>query len=118
MNQDIILKIFYEEIIPFASKRGVIEIDGISYNIHFNSIVENKEYRTDSHVPLLTINNVLEFNKVLIEYVMKEYEILKNPIFYDKLVDMCGLSGSCYPVLESAAERDRNYAVCSKRTSQ
>ena len=90
MNQDIILKIFYEEIIPFASKRGVIEIDGISYNIHFNSIVENKEYRTDSHVPLLTINNVLEFNKVLIEYVMKEYEILKNPIFYDKLVDMCG----------------------------
>lgn len=94
MNQDMILKIFYEEILPFASKRGVIEIDGISYNIHFNSIVENKEYRTDSHVPLLTINNVLEFNKVLIEYVMKEYEILKNPIFYDKLVDMCGYQES------------------------
>lgn len=89
-----ILKIFYEEIIPFASKRGVIEIDGISYNIHFNSIVENKEYRTDSHVPLLTINNVLEFNKVLVEYVMKEYEILKNPIFYDKLDAMCGYQES------------------------
>lgn len=94
MNQDMILKIFYEEIVPFASQKGIIEIDGISYSVHFNSIVENKEYRNDSSVPLLTINNVLEFNKVLIEYVMKEYEILKNPIFHDKLDAMCGYQES------------------------
>lgn len=90
MNDEIILKIFYEDIIPAASKKGVIEIDGIRYNIHFNSIVGNKEYINDDSVPCLIIRNINDFNNSLIEYTKKEYEIINNPIFYNALDVMCG----------------------------
>ena len=90
MDQNKILRIFYEEIVPFASKKGIIEIDGIRYNIHFNSVVDSKEYIDDTSAPLLTITDVEQFNRALINYVMKEYEIIKNPVFYDKLDAMCG----------------------------
>lgn len=90
MDQNKILRIFYEEIVPFASKKGIIEIDGIRYNIHFNFVVDSKEYIDDTSAPLLTITDVEQFNRALINYVMKEYEIIKNPVFYDKLDAMCG----------------------------
>lgn len=90
MSDDIILKLFYEEIVPMASKTGIIEVDGIRYNIHFNSIIGTKEYIDDDSVPCLIIRNIDDFNNALIEYTRKEYEIINNPIFYDLLDAMCG----------------------------
>ena len=57
-----ILNIFYEDIIPSASKSGIIMIDGIKYHINFNTRIENQKISiTDSNLPLLDIKNIEVF---------------------------------------------------------
>ncbi len=88
MKKDEILKIFYEDIVPFASKIGIIEIAGITYNVHFNSMIEAKTYIDDDSAPLLTINNVSIFNDTLLEYVLKEYDRITNSTFSEVFEQM------------------------------
>ena len=88
MEKDEILKIFYEDIVPFASKIGIIEIAGITYNVHFNSMIESKTYIDDDSAPLLTINNVSIFNDTLLEYVLKEYDRIINSTFSEVFEQM------------------------------
>ena len=67
------------------------------------------------------VAKVVEYCRQNMEICVKDNE-LENvaalKVAMGNLIKKIRLSGSCYPVLESASERNRNYAMCSKRTSQ
>lgn len=86
-----ILNTFYEEIIPNASKTGIILIDGIKYHIHFNTQIHDQEIHiTNNTIPLLTINNVNNFNDKLIEYLEKSMMFFADSKFDSVKERVCG----------------------------
>ena len=86
-----ILNIFYEDIIPSASKSGIIMIDGIKYHINFNTRIENQKISiTDSNLPLLDIKNIEVFNKYLVNYINKSSEVFDDPKFDVVKERVCG----------------------------
>ncbi len=86
-----IFNIFYEEIIPNASKTGIILVDGIKYHIHFNTQIHNHQvHNVDGTIPLLTINNVNDFNDKLVEYIEKSMVFFADSKFDSVKERVCG----------------------------
>lgn len=80
-----ITDIFYNEIIPEASK-GRIDC-GFIYNVIFNTITPNKSFYVekddnDLQIPTLYISNKYSFDKLIVEYVEKAY-LLYDKDYYD-----------------------------------
>lgn len=99
MQKDKILDIFYNHIIPEASK-GCVDCYFL-YNIIFNTRVldKNIELMTTNNnskisVPTLYIRDCKKFEQLLVEYVEKALEFYDNSNFEDEVL-MCEYEGVC-----------------------
>ncbi len=90
-NNEIILEKFYKEIIPLASTKGVVIVDGIKYHIGFNTIINNEKVKIqDNSLPMLMINNVDLFNELLIKYINSAIKIFEDNKFSYIKEMVCG----------------------------
>ncbi len=79
IKQEDILKIFYEEIVPVASSTGDLKIDGINYNLSFNTkILNNKINGINSDLPMLMISDVDNFNNKLALYINEAIKVFDD----------------------------------------
>lgn len=86
-----ISSLFYEDIIPNASKNGVIIVDEIKYFIHFNTRIENQDINVvDNSIPMLVINDIKEFNKLLVECIKLLIQIFDDRKFDSVKERVCG----------------------------
>lgn len=91
IKQEDILKIFYEEIVPVASSTGDLKIDGINYNLSFNTkILNNKINGINSDLPMLMISDVDNFNNKLALYINEAIKVFDDRRFEYAKEMFCG----------------------------
>lgn len=91
MKNDEILNMFYGDFIPRASYQGVIVIDGITYQLPFNTVISGKKkYMKNNELPTLIINNIKEFNQCLLSYLAKAIKVFDNDNFSYLMEKACG----------------------------
>lgn len=98
MNRDKILDIFYNHIIPEAS-RGRVDCY-FMYNTYFYTKVLNKginlvlENNDDLMVPTLCINDYEEFNDLLIEYVERAMDFYDDSNYPEEVLSGIGVDNN------------------------
>lgn len=91
IKQEDILKIFYEEVVPVASSTGDLKIDGINYNLSFNTkILNNKINGINSDLPMLMISDVDNFNNKLALYINEAIKVFDDRRFEYAKEMFCG----------------------------